>query len=296
MSRQTRAVQQLRGLLNADKFMIMPSCYDGFGARLIGQSGFDVTFMSGFGVSASRLGLPDTGLISYGEMADQAQNICNATDIPVICDGDTGYGNPVNIKRTVNGYIRAGAAGVMIEDQVSPKRCGHTKGKKVVDRNMAFGRIKAAIEARNEARGNDEDIVLVARTDARATHGLDEALFRAETFLNLGADIIFIEAPSSKKEMTTIGKLGGCQMANMVEHGVTPVLPPTELESMGYRIAAYPLTLLSATACAMKKALDRLKKGEVIDEIIEFKELQSILGFPEYDKTLKRLSRYETLD
>ncbi|MBU4010247.1 MAG: isocitrate lyase/PEP mutase family protein, partial [Proteobacteria bacterium] len=266
MSRQAKAVKQLRELINSDKFIIMPCCYDGLSARLISQSGFEVTFMSGFGVSAVRLGLPDTGLISYGEMVDQAQNICNVSDIPVICDGDTGYGNPVNIKRTVHGYIRAGASGIMIEDQISPKRCGHTKGKDVVDRETAFTRIKAAVEARNEAGKNDEDIVIVARTDARATTGLDEALFRAETFRNMGADIIFIEAPRSKKEMTKIGKLGGCQMANMVEHGVTPVLPPKELESMGYRIAAYPLTLLSATACAMKKALARLKNGEITDE------------------------------
>ena len=290
MSRQSKAVKQLRQLINSDKFIIMPCCYDGLSTRLIGQSGFEVTFMSGFGVSAVRLGLPDTGLISYGEMVDQAQNICNISQIPVICDADTGYGNPVNIKRTVNGYIRAGAAGIMIEDQVSPKRCGHTKGKEVVDRNTAFKRIRAAIEARNEAGKNNEDIVLVARTDARATTGLDEALFRAEAFLNMGADIIFVEAPASKDEMMKIGKLGGCQMANMVEHGVTPVLPPKELEDMGYRIAAYPLTLLSASACAMKKALDNLKKGKIPDEILDFKDLQSLLGFPEYDEILKRLS------
>ncbi|MBU1056399.1 MAG: isocitrate lyase/PEP mutase family protein [Proteobacteria bacterium] len=290
MSRQAKAVKQLRELLNSDKFIIMPCCYDGLSAKLTGQSGFEVTFMSGFGVSAARLGLPDTGLISYAEMADQAQNVCNATDIPVICDGDTGYGNPVNIKRTVHGYIRAGAAGIMIEDQVSPKRCGHTRGKAVVDRDTAFNRIKAATEARNEARQNNEDIVLMARTDALATLGLDEALFRAETFINLGADIIFVEAPRNKKEMKIIAKLGGCQMANIVEHGVTPVLPPKELASMGYRIAAYPLTLLSAATYAMKKALDCLKKGEIPEEILEFTELQSIVGFPEYDKTLKRLS------
>ncbi len=291
MSRQSKAVQQLRQLLRDEKFIIMPCCYDSFSAILINQSGFGVTFMSGFGVSAVRLGMPDTGLISYGEMADQAQHICNVSKIPVICDGDTGYGNPVNIKRTVHGYIRAGAAGIMIEDQVNPKRCGHTTGKDVVDRDTALLRIKAAIEARNEARTNDEDIVIVARTDARAKFGLDEALFRAETFLNLGADIIFVEAPRSKKEMMKIGKLGGCQMANIVEQGTTPVLPPEELETIGYRIAAYPLTLLSAAACAMKKALACLKKGGRPDEILDFKELQSILGFPEYDKTFKRLSR-----
>ena len=290
MSMQAKRVKQLRNLLRTDKFIIMPCCYDGFTAKLIGQSGFDVSFMSGFGVSAVRLGLPDTGLISYGEMVDQAQNICNISNIPVICDGDTGYGNPANVKRTVHGYIRAGAAGIMIEDQVSPKRCGHTKGKDVVDRETAFARIRAATEARNEAEENDDDIVIMARTDAGAVHGLDEALFRAEKFIHLGADIIFIEAPRTKEEMKKIGELGGCQMANMVEHGVTPLLPPAELESLGYRIAAYPLTLLSTAAFAMKKALAGLKEGIFPDEILSFTDLQAIVGFPEYDDTLKRFS------
>ena len=178
----------------------------------------------------------------------------------------------------------------MIEDQVSPKRCGHTQGKDVVDRETAFARIRAAVEAGKEAGENDEDIVIMARTDARAVHGMDEALFRAETFREIGADIIFVEAPRTEEEMKKIGNLGGCQMANMVEHGVTPMLPPAELAAMGYRIAAYPLTLLSAAAVAMKKALDQLKKGETVDEILDFKELQSIIGFPEYDETLKRFS------
>jgi 2-methylisocitrate lyase-like PEP mutase family enzyme len=290
MSRQTKAVTKLRILLQNEKFIIMPCCYDAFTAKLISRSGFAITFMSGFGVSAVRLGLPDTGLISYGEMADQAGNICNAVDIPVICDADTGYGNPANVKRTVHGYIRAGAAGIMIEDQQSPKRCGHTDGKQVVDRKSAFDRVRAAVEARNEARENDEDIVLMARTDARAVHGLSEALFRAEKFMGLGADIIFVEAPQTEKEMKEIAKLGGCQMANMVEHGKTPILSPEELESMGYQIAAYPLTLLSAGAYAMKKALSLLKEGKIPDEILDFAELQSIVGFPDYDETLKRFS------
>ncbi len=290
MSRQSNSVQKLRKILKSPDFIIMPCCYDGFTAKLIQQSGFPMTFMSGFGVSAVRLGLPDTGLISYGEMVDQVRNICDVAEIPVICDGDTGYGNPVNIKRTVRGYIQASAAGIMIEDQVSPKRCGHTLGKEVVDRKMAFQRIRAAVDARDEARAHDEDIVLMARTDARATHGLSEAIYRAETFRELGADIIFVEAPQSKEEMVEIGKLKGCQMANMVEHGVTPVLPPRELEEIGYKIAAYPLTLISAAAYAMQKALAMLKMGETPDELIDFKTLQTIVGFPEYDDSLKRLA------
>lgn len=290
MSRQAIATQQLRELLQSDGFITMPCCYDGLSAKLIQQSGFKLTFMSGFGVSATRLGLPDTGLISYGEMVDSAQNVCTAVAIPVICDGDTGYGNPVNIQRTVQGYIRAGAAGIMIEDQVSPKRCGHTRGKQVEDRDTALRRIDAAIAARDDARAHGEDIIILARTDARATDGLSEALFRAKAFLEKGADIIFVEAPRTEAEMQAIGNLGGCQMANMVEHGVTPVLPPKILEAMGYKIAAYPLTLLSAAAFAMRKALASLHEGSAPRDLLDFKELQTIVGFPEYDETLNRFT------
>ncbi len=288
MSRQADHVQRLRKMLSNDGFITMPCCFDAFSAKIIQQAGFNLTFMSGFSVSAARLGLPDTGLISYSEMVDQTRNICDATDIPVICDADTGYGNPVNIQRTVHGYIRAGAAGIMIEDQVSPKRCGHTLGKQVVDRKTAFRRIDAAVEARKAAGRYGEDIVLLARTDARATEGLAEALHRAEGFMNRGADIIFIEAPQSESEMAAIGKSGGCQMANMVEHGVTPVLPPNTLAAMGFKIAAYPLTLLSAAAFAMKKALVQLKAGHACNELLDFKELQALVGFPAYDDTLNR--------
>ncbi|MBN1906956.1 MAG: isocitrate lyase/PEP mutase family protein [Deltaproteobacteria bacterium] len=283
-------IATLRKLLNSHDFIIMPCCYDALSARLIQDAGFPLTFMSGFAVSAARLGLPDTGLISYGEIADQLKNICSAINIPVIADGDTGYGNAVNVKRTVHGYIQAGAAGIMIEDQKSPKRCGHTSGKEVIERKDAVIRLKAAIEAQKEARANGKDIVIMARTDARATLGLDEAIERARIFSDLGADILFVEAPCSEEEMETICvKAPGCHMANMVEHGKTPLLPPARLSGFGYKIAAYPLTLLTASVYAMKMALSKLKKGESNDAIMDFKELQSIIGFPEYDETLKRL-------
>ena len=280
----------LRKLLENPEFLIMPCCYDALSAKLIQAAGNPLTFMSGFAVSASRLGLPDTGLISYGEMVDQLRNICSVINIPLIADGDTGYGNALNVKRTVHGYIQAGAAGIMIEDQKSPKRCGHTMGKDVVDRKEAFSRLNAAIEARTEANNNGRDIVIMARTDARATHGLDEAIERAKTFRDMGADIIFVEAPCTEDEMAAVCReVGGCQMANMVEHGKTPVLSPAKLQELGYKIAAYPLTLLSASIHAMKKAISAINNGESFDELIDFKELQSIIGFPEYDETLHRL-------
>jgi 2-methylisocitrate lyase-like PEP mutase family enzyme len=268
----------------------MPCCYDGISAKLIQQCGFSLTFMSGFAVSAARLGLPDTGLISYAEMLDQGRNICSAVDIPVIGDGDTGYGNMVNVKRTVHGYIQAGFAGIMIEDQRSPKRCGHTMGKEVVGREDALLRLGAVIEARNEARDRGEDIVIVARTDARDTHGLSEAIERAERFVDMGADIIFIESPRSEEEMHRICiEVDACQMANILEYGKTPVLPPELLEKIGYKIAAYPLTLLSSAVYAMRQALQDIRGGKTPDRILDFIELQAVVGFPEYDNTLRRL-------
>ncbi len=290
MTNEKSPASKLRKLLESPEFLIMPCCYDALSAKLIQASGSPLTFMSGFAVSASRLGLPDTGLISYGEMVDQLRNICSVIDIPLIADGDTGYGNAVNVKRTIHGYIQAGAAGIMIEDQKSPKRCGHTMGKDVVDRKEAFSRLGAAIEARAETQDSGRDIVIMARTDAGATQGLDEAIERARTFREMGADIIFVEAPCSEEEMAAVcRKVGGCQMANMVEHGKTPILPPKRLAELGYKIAAYPLTLLSASIYAMKKAVSAINNGETPDALIDFKELQSITGFTEYDETLRRL-------
>ncbi len=290
MGRQSNAVRALRTLLDANEIITMPCCYDAFSAKLIQQADFPLTFMSGFSVAASRLGMPDTGLISYEEMIDQGRNICRAVDIPVFGDADTGYGNTMNVKRTVAGYIQTGFAGLMIEDQVSPKRCGHTQGKEVVDRAKATQRLGAAIEAREEARSNGDDIVIIARTDARATLGLEEAIERANIFGALGADVLFVEAPQSVSELETIGRrIEGIKMANLVEHGSTPLVSPGVLQQMGFKIAAYPLTLLSSGAHAMLNALATLRQGQSPTQILDFMQLQAILGFPEYDAALERL-------
>src|SRR5689334_827397 len=188
---------RLRTLLAQPNIEIMPGCYDALSAKLVADAGFKVAFMSGFAVSAARLGLPDTGLISFNEMLDSLRGCCAAArSIPVIGDGDTGYGNALNVQRTVVEYARAGAAGVMIEDQVSPKKCGHTRGKQVVSRKEARMKIRAAVDARADA-----DILIMARTDARAVHGFKEALARCEDFEAEGADIILFEAPESEAEM-----------------------------------------------------------------------------------------------
>ena len=263
----------------------MPCCFDALSARLIESAGFELTFMSGFAVSATRLGAPDTGLISYGEMVDQGRNICAAVRIPVIGDADTGYGNAVNVQRTLRGYAQAGFACVMIEDQLAPKRCGHTRGKQVVERAEALLRIRAAVEARDAGA----DVLVMARTDARATHGLDEALFRARAFVDLGADLIFVEAPTSEAEMAAICRsVAAPCMANMLEQGVTPILPPERLEALGFKIAAYPLTLLNAAIVGMQNALASLRRGQPADNLLGFEELKRIVGFEDYHALAQR--------
>ena len=265
----------------------MPCCFDALSARLIEAAGFPLTFMSGFAVSATRLGMPDTGLVSYAEMLDQGRDICAAVQIPVIGDADTGYGNAINVKRTVGGYARAGFACAMIEDQRWPKRCGHTEGKEVVSREEAFARVRAAVDAKREGA----DILVLARTDARQTHGLDEALARIRGFEELGADIVFLEAPESVDEMRAFCQAArGPTLANMLENGKTPLLPPPALEELGFKIAAYPLTLLSSAVAAMQAALRDLSQGIHPRQLVPFSELQELVGFSKYDR---ERARYE---
>src|SRR6187455_1437132 len=214
----TTAAERLRALLDRPGILVMPGYHDAMSARLIEEAGFELGFMSGFAVSAARLGMPDTGLISYGELADQGQNICRAVSIPLIGDGDTGFGSAQNIKRTVQGYERAGFAGIMLEDQVAPKRCGHTEGKSVVSRDEALTRIRAAVDARDAEGG----ILIMARTDARACVSLEEAIARCRAFRELGADITFLEAPLDEHEMRRYcADVDGPKMANLIEGGRT---------------------------------------------------------------------------
>ena len=284
--------QRLRGLLAEHPGpLVMPCCFDAMSAQLIEAAGFPLTFMSGYAVSAARLGLPDAGLISYGEIVDQGRNICAAVSIPVIGDGDTGYGNAVNVKRSVRGYAQAGFASIMIEDQVWPKRCGHTKGKQVVGRDEAVARVRAAADARDEGA----DILILARTDARAIHGLDEALARARAFKEAGADILFVEAPKTEAEMARVcAEVPGVHFANMVEDGETPFLAPERLAELGYRIVAYPVTLLRAAIKAMSASLDDIKAGHHPHErLIDFAELCRVVGFDDY---YAEEARYGTQD
>jgi 2-methylisocitrate lyase-like PEP mutase family enzyme len=257
----------------------MPGCHDAMSARLIEEAGFELGFMSGFAVSADRLGLPDTGLISYAELADQAQNICRAVSIPLIGDGDTGFGSAQNIKRTVRGYRHAGLAAIMLEDQVAPKRCGHTEGKAVVGRDEAVTRVRAAVDARDAG----EDILIMARTDARACVGLEEAITRCRLFRSIGADITFLEAPVDEAEMRRYcAEVEGPKMANLIEGGKTPLLSPLQLQEIGFAIAVYPLTLLNVSIVAMREALRHLKAGVTPTGLMDFDALKSVVGFPAY--------------
>ena len=280
-----RPTTRLRELLATPEILVMPGCYDALSARLIERAGFKATFMGGFAVSASRIGMPDAGLICYAEMLDQGSNICSAVSIPVIGDGDTGYGNALNVQRTVRGYARGGFACVMIEDQVAPKRCGHTRGKQTVDRDEAFARVQAAVDAREAGT----DILIMARTDANATEGFDEALERARGFAEIGADITFLEAPGNDEQMRAYCEgVPGPKMANMVEQGDTPVLSPDVLQEIGYSIAIYPITLMLAGIHAMEQALAALAAGQMPDNAAEFAHLRDIVGFPEYYEAEKR--------
>jgi 2-methylisocitrate lyase-like PEP mutase family enzyme len=284
--------QKLREVLIAPGLEVVPGCFDALSAKLIADAGFKVTFMSGFAVSAARLGLPDTGLISFAEMLDSLRScVSGAARIPLIGDGDTGYGNALNVQRTVVEYARAGAAAVMIEDQVSPKKCGHTRGKQVIAREEARMKIRAAVDARHDA-----DILILARTDARAVHGFDEALDRCRDFETEGADIIFLEAPENELEMRRF-----CEamrkpcMANMVPGGKTPILPPRELQNIGYKLALYPVALMSTAIAAMQAALAALRpeSKKAFPPSVLFAELQRVVGFPDY---WERETRYKASD
>ena len=280
----------LRNLLKQDTCHIMPCCFDALSAKLIEQEGYALTFMSGFAASASRIGAPDLGLMSYGEVVDQARNIAPAISIPLIGDGDTGYGNAMNVQRTVEGMARAGCAAVMIEDQLAPKRCGHTPGKEVVSRVEAFDRIRAAVDSRDRLREQGLDICILARTDARHDHGLAEAITRAEMFCELGADILFVEAPKSRKEMQQIcNALPVVNMANIVEGGETPDLPVSELQEIGYRLAAYPLSLMASAMQAMVQTL-RDMKNDQRERLMDFGELRKRIGFDEYYEQSEKYS------
>ncbi|XP_058102331.1 uncharacterized protein LOC131246335 isoform X2 [Magnolia sinica] len=280
----------LRKILESPGIYQGPACFDALSAKLVERAGFKFCFTSGFSVSAAQLGLPDVGLISYGEMINQGYQITQAVSIPVIGDGDNGYGNHMNVKRTVKGFIKAGFAGIILEDQISPKACGHTQGRKVVSREEAVMRIKAAIDARKES---GSDIVIIARSDSRQAVSLEESLWRARAFADAGADVLFIDALASKEEMKAFCEISPLlpKMANMLEGGgKTPIFNPIELEEIGFKIVSYPLSLIGVSIRAMQDALTAIKGGRLPPpgNLPSFEEIKEILGFNAYYEEEKR--------
>lgn len=273
--------KELRTLLARPKLLVAPGCYDALSAKLIQDTGFEAAYMTGFGTSASVLGMPDAGLISFTEMATHAGNLANAIDIPLIADGDTGYGNAVNVFRTVKAYARAGVAALHLEDQVFPKKCGHVAGKKVIPVEEMVGKLRAAADARAE-----KDIVIIARTDARVMEGVESALRRSLAYMEAGADMIFFEAPESEDELELVGKkIDAPLLVNMAIGGKTPYVPLSRLEAMGYNLAIFPAVLMKSAIVAMRETLVQIKtkpdERPGRDEIT-FEDIKTLVGFPEY--------------
>ncbi|NOX56552.1 MAG: oxaloacetate decarboxylase [Planctomycetes bacterium] len=258
--------------------MAFPGVYDTLSAKIAERVGFPMAFVSGYSVAATFIGEPDLGLLTQTEMCDRARRICGSVSIPIIVDADTGYGNPLNVYRTVRELMAAGAAGCFLEDQMWPKKCGHLKGKKVVDRQEFVDKIRAAVEARA-----DRDFFIVARTDALAVHGMDEAVARIEAARAAGADASFIEAPCSVEQLAEIGRrVPRPIVANMIEGGKTPVLPTSELIAMGFQLILYPLTALFAAAQAIELMYRKLRRDATTmgeeTRLMDFERFNELIG------------------
>jgi 2,3-dimethylmalate lyase len=282
--------RQLCELLEAPGVITLPGVYDGVSARIAESCGFPAVYMTGFGVVASAYGMPDLGTATYTEMVERVSYIASAINIPLLCDGDTGYGGLLNVDRTVRGYIQAGAGGIQLEDQEFPKRCGHTPGRRVIAIEDAARKIEIAAAARDS-----REFVIVARTDARTSLGIDEALRRADRFLSAGADVLFIESPESIDEMKRIGEAfkGVPLLANMVEGGRTPCLSADQLAELGYKIALYPITGLLAAAATLRQTYAQLLRtgsSSGLAALLPFTEMTELMGFPKALELEKRWS------
>jgi 2,3-dimethylmalate lyase len=269
-------------LFDAGEMVLAPGCYDAFGARLIEEAGFSTAYMTGFGSAASRLGRPDVGLMSMTEMVDNARRIVEAVDIPVVADADTGYGNSINVIRTVREYESAGVAAIHLEDQVMPKKCGHMEGKQVVGAEEMAAKIAAAVAARRSP-----DFLIIARTDARAVEGLDGALARARRYREVGADALFVEAPQSIEEIEAVAQAfpDVPLLFNYAEGGKTPAVTYDFLRELGFSLVIFPLTLLLSATGAMRAALARLKSDgtpiELLASLVGFDEFLELVGIDE---------------
>lgn len=273
---------RLRELLAAPGPLLVPGAYDALSARLVEAAGFDATYMTGFGATASLLGMPDVGLLSMSEMVDNAGRMARAVDVPLISDADTGYGNVINVARTVQEFERAGVAAIHLEDQVAPKRCGHMTGKQVVPVSEMAEKVAAAVAARR-----DPDFVLIARTDARAVEGLDAALERAAAYRQAGADVLFVEAPESESEIVEVAKAfpDVPLLFNWVERGFTPMLPMERIVELGFAVVLFPVATLFSATLGMQRYLAELHREGTplgaLDDAVSFDEFTDLVRLPE---------------
>ncbi len=285
-----RTTTRLRSLLAGPDLVVAPGAYDALSARLIAQAGFPAVYMTGFGTAASVLGQPDVGLLTMSEMVSRAAALASVIgDVPLIADADTGYGNPINVRRTIREYEKAGVAGLHIEDQVWPKKCGHMEGKQVIPMDEMVQKIRAAVDARQ-----DPDFVIIARTDAIAVYGLEDALHRGKAYQEAGADVIFIEAPRSIAELQAIKQAFPDipLLFNWADTGKTPPLPLDEIRTLGFKLVIFPVSLLFAATHTMLELLDVLKQGQTpaafAGHMVTFSQFTTQIGLPEVQELERR--------
>jgi 2-methylisocitrate lyase-like PEP mutase family enzyme len=293
LTQDNRGPGRLRELLAGPEPIVAPGAYDALSARLVEQAGFDAVYMTGYGASASQLGRPDIGLLSFGEMVDHARRLVQTVGVPLIADADNGYGNALNVVRTVREYEAAGVAALHLEDQVSPKRCGHLAGKHVIPASEMVEKVRAAVETRRS-----DDLVIIARTDARAVEGLDAALERGRRYRDAGADVLFIEAPESEREVEAVAEAfpGTPLLFNGVEGGRTPPFELERLRELGFRLVLSPLTALFAATRAVQETLARMREHGMPAHAgaLSFSDFTDVVGLPETQQLEERFTLSQT--
>jgi 2,3-dimethylmalate lyase len=285
---------RLRKMLAGPEPVLAPGAYDGLTARLVEKSGFEAVYMTGFGTAASLLGRPDVGLLTLSEMVDNARRIVQAVGVPVIADADNGYGNPINVIRTVREYETAGVSAIHIEDQVAPKKCGHIEGKQVIAAGEMVEKVHAAVEARRS-----EDFLIIARTDARVVEGMDGALERARRYQEAGADVLFVEAPESEEEVAAVAEAfpDTPLLFNWVEGGKTPPVPFDRLKELGFRLIIFPISALLVATRFVQEVLSRIRADgtpiPVMDQLLPMEEFLDFIGLPEIRELEERFEDKE---
>ena len=295
LSPAANGAARLRELISRPEPVLAPGAYDALTARMVEQAGFPAVYMTGFGTAASLLGRPDVGLVTMSQMVDNARRIAQAVDVPVIADADTGYGNAINVVQTVREYERAGVAGIHIEDQVAPKRCGHMEGKHVIDSSEMAEKIRAAIEARRSP-----DFMIIARTDARAVEGMDGTLRRGRLYREAGADMLFVEAPQSEDEVVAVARAFSDTplFFNWLEGGKTPPVPLARLKELGFRVIIFPLGVLFTVTKAVRGLLSRIREDgtpeRAAGQMVSFPDFLQVVGLPEIRELEKRFASSRT--